>query len=52
MHLTSEGQWRTRMSSPSLYGWDCESTLFFRTEVLEYVEEIEIPEHIEQTDEA
>lgn len=31
VHLTDEGQWRTRMSDPhSLYGWDCESTLWFR----------------------
>jgi hypothetical protein len=31
MHLTSEGQRRTRMTHPdSLYGWDCESTLWFR----------------------
>lgn len=31
MRLTEEGQWRTRMSMPdSLYGWDCESTLWFR----------------------
>jgi hypothetical protein len=30
VRLTEEGQWRTRMSRPSLYGWDCESTLWFR----------------------
>jgi hypothetical protein len=30
VHLTGEGQWRTRLSFPSLYGWDCESTLWFR----------------------
>lgn len=30
VHLTEEGQWRTRMSKPGLYGWDCESTLWFR----------------------
>lgn len=32
IHLTEEGQWRTRFSietnCPSLYGWDCESTLW------------------------
>jgi len=30
LHLTGEGQWLTRLSLPSLYGWDCESTLWFR----------------------
>lgn len=31
VHLTEEGQWRTRLTFPlSLYGWDCESTLWFR----------------------
>jgi len=31
VHLTEKGQWRTRMSMPeNLYGWDCESTLWFR----------------------
>jgi hypothetical protein len=30
MHLTDSGQWATRMSDPSLYGWDCESTVWFR----------------------
>lgn len=31
LHLTDEGQWRTRLSMPlNLYGWDCESTLWFR----------------------
>lgn len=35
VHLTEEGQWRTRgmMSGPdepNLYGWDCESTLWCR----------------------
>jgi hypothetical protein len=29
--LTSVGQWETRLSEPiNLYGWDCESTLWFR----------------------
>ena len=28
LHLTREGQWRTRHTRPSLYGWDCESTVF------------------------
>lgn len=26
--LTEEGQWRTRHSTPSLYGWDCETVLW------------------------
>jgi hypothetical protein len=31
MHLTEEGQWRTRHSQPhDLYGWDCETVLWFR----------------------
>lgn len=30
IHLTSRGQAATRLSHPSLYGWDCESTLWFR----------------------
>ena len=28
--LTEEGQWRTRMTTPNLYGWDMECLLFFR----------------------
>lgn len=37
VHLTHAGQWATRMTSPlSLYGWDCESTVWFRP-VLECV---------------
>lgn len=30
IHLTERGQWATRFSNPGLYGWDCESTLWFR----------------------
>lgn len=31
MHLTDRGQWATRHSIPAnLYGWDCESTVWFR----------------------
>lgn len=31
IHLTSGGQWATRLTHPdSLYGWDSESTLWFR----------------------
>lgn len=30
IHLTEEGQWRTRLEIPNLYGWDSESTLWFR----------------------
>lgn len=31
VHLTDKGQWATRLAHPiSLYGWDCESTLWFR----------------------
>lgn len=28
VHLTDDGQWATRLTSPNLYGWDCESTLW------------------------
>lgn len=28
--LTEEGQWATRHTSPSLYGWDCETVLWLR----------------------
>jgi hypothetical protein len=30
LHLTEAGQHSTRFSEPSMYGWDCESTLWFR----------------------
>jgi hypothetical protein len=31
VHLTEQGQWRTRLSlHHSLYGWDCESSLWLR----------------------
>jgi hypothetical protein len=31
VHLTEAGQWATRMTRPdTLYGWDCESTLWLR----------------------
>jgi hypothetical protein len=31
VHLTEKGQWATRLSYPhDLYGWDCESTVWFR----------------------
>jgi hypothetical protein len=30
LHLTDEGQWATRLTQPSLYGWDCESTCWFQ----------------------
>lgn len=31
VHLTDDGQWATRLTHPySLYGWDCESTNWFR----------------------
>jgi len=29
IHLTESGQWATRFGEPNLYGWDCESTLWF-----------------------
>jgi hypothetical protein len=30
IHLTGNGECVTRFSTPSLYGWDCESTIWFR----------------------
>jgi len=30
IYLSDEGQWATRFSMPSLYGWDCECVLWFR----------------------
>jgi hypothetical protein len=34
IHLTEAGQWQTRLSHPdSLYGWDCESTLWLHWRV-------------------
>jgi len=31
IHLTDNGQWKTRMSQPhTLYGWDCETVYWFR----------------------
>ena len=30
VNLTDRGQWQTRLAEPNLYGWDCESTLWFR----------------------
>lgn len=41
MHLTRKGQWETRFSIPSLYGWDCESTVWFR-DVFDRVTRVEI----------
>jgi hypothetical protein len=41
--LTEEGQHRTRFSHPySLYGWDCESTLWFNLDHLKFIEEISL----------
>lgn len=40
IHLTEEGQWRTRLSHPdNLYGWDCESVLWlhFEVDAVEYL---------------
>ena len=34
IHLTERGQWDTRLLEPNLYGWDCESTLWFRNKFL------------------
>lgn len=35
IHLTSEGQWRTRHSHPrNLYGWDCECVLVMNPAII------------------
>lgn len=42
MTVTEDGQWKTRMTFPkNLYGWDCESTCWFRW-AFASVEEIEM----------
>lgn len=38
VHLTDAGQWATRHTTPNLYGWDCESTLWFRWKFLDVVD--------------
>jgi hypothetical protein len=42
MHLTEEGQEATRFTEPDLYGWDCESTVWFRW-AFDRVERIPLP---------
>lgn len=37
LSLTEEGQWNTRLTHPSLYGWDSESTLWFSAESIKQV---------------
>lgn len=32
--LTDEGQWKTRLTNPSLYGWDCECILIMNPDVV------------------
>ncbi len=44
MHLTEAGQVRTRLTYPdNLYGWDCESTLWFRWCFSAEAKEIAVP---------
>jgi hypothetical protein len=42
IHLTKKGEWETRYTTPNLYGWDVESTLWFR-DCFEKVINIRIP---------
>lgn len=43
MRVTERGQWATRLSHPrNLYGWDCESTCWFRWSFSQ-VKEIAVP---------
>lgn len=51
VHLTDAGQWATRLSCPlDLYGWDCESTLWFRW-AFDAVEELGPRTFVPQPDE-
>lgn len=34
MWLTAEGQWRTRLTSPNLYGWDVETVFIMNPKIL------------------
>jgi len=36
IHLTEEGQERTRFGKPSLYGWDCETVLVLNKEAIDF----------------
>jgi len=48
IHLTEIGQHRTRLTSPvNLYGWDCESTFWFRWKFVDVVDAGEL--HFEST---
>lgn len=37
IYLTDEGQWNTRLTYPSLYGWDMESCVIFNYDVIEII---------------
>lgn len=39
--LTEHGQWETRLSTPNLYGWDCESVLILNKNVVLPVDNFE-----------
>jgi hypothetical protein len=52
VNLTDDGMWRTRFTSPGTYGWDCESTVWFRW-AFDHVHRsgiVTIPGHEEATD--
>jgi len=42
IRLTENGQHKTRHSQPSLYGWDCECTLHFDWNFVDYLERTDI----------
>jgi hypothetical protein len=44
IYLTSKGQWATRLTRPSLYGWDCETVLIMNPKVIEYMKQGKIEE--------
>lgn len=50
IYLTSKGQWATRLTRPSLYGWDCETVLIMNPKVIECTKQGKIEEKWVLTD--
>jgi hypothetical protein len=49
IHLTEEGQWRTRHTRPNLYGWDMESTCWLYP-AFEVIGKVSFPSNIKGDD--